>query len=460
MAEVIYRPARVFGQRADPAEQERGAPRAALRGADGGALHRRADRRERRHVRDALRRARDGLRGGLCGRRRAHRAGKGAGRHGRGGLRGIRLDAALSDPRLRGARRRGCVCRARPAAGAPDRRLHRASAAARVQVETAGGLPLRIRGKLQSGEYRLPGDVSSQFITGLLFALPLLEGDSEIVLTTPLESKGYIDLTLQVLRQFGVSVRGDGARLGGAGGQAYRAAACTVEGDWSQAALLPFGGRASAAGPVALHGLRPDSVQGDRACIELWRRFGLAIREENGAYIAENPRAGEPFRGLRGMRIDARQIPDMVPALAVTAAFAAGETVICNAARLRIKESDPPWRRWRRRCPRSAQISAARRTDSLSAAGAPCGRQGRRLQRPPRRDGARRRGLRLRRDRHGCAEHPQILPGLFPGFQSDRGKRRCRRHGGITSGCPFSAAATRGRSALCSTTSRRTRRST
>lgn len=208
-----------------------------------------------------------------------------------------------------------------------------------VQVETAGGLPLRIRGKLQSGEYRLPGDVSSQFITGLLFALPLLEGDSEIVLTTPLESKGYIDLTLQVLRQFGVSVRETARGWAVPGGQAYRAAACTVEGDWSQAAFF-LSAAAVGGGPVALHGLRPDSVQGDRACIELWRRFGLMIRAENGAYIAENPRAEEPFRGLRGMRIDARQIPDMVPALAVTAAFAAGETVICNAARLRIKESD------------------------------------------------------------------------------------------------------------------------
>ena len=93
-------------------------------------------------------------------------------------------------------------------------------------------------------------------------------------------------------------------------------------------------------GFFALRGLRPDSVQGDRACVELWRCFGLEIREKSGVYTAENPRAGEPFRGLRGIRIDAKQIPDMVPALAVTAAFAAGETVIYNAARLRIKESD------------------------------------------------------------------------------------------------------------------------
>ena len=90
-----------------------------------------------------------------------------------------------------------------------------------VQVETAGGLPLKIRGRLQSGEYRLPGNVSSQFITGLLFALPRLHGDSEIVLTAPLESKGYIDLTVEVLRGFGISVRETPRGWLVPGGQAY-----------------------------------------------------------------------------------------------------------------------------------------------------------------------------------------------------------------------------------------------
>lgn len=208
-----------------------------------------------------------------------------------------------------------------------------------VQVETVGGLPLKIRGRLQSGEYRLPGNVSSQFITGLLFALPRLHGDSEIVLTAPLESKGYIDLTVEVLRGFGISVRETPRGWLVPGGQAYRAPSYSVEGDWSQAAFF-LSAAAVGGGPVALRGLRPDSVQGDRACVELWRRFGLEIREKSGVYTAENPRAGEPFRGLRGIRIDAKQIPDMVPALSVTAAFAAGETVIYNAARLRIKESD------------------------------------------------------------------------------------------------------------------------
>ena len=128
-----------------------------------------------------------------------------------------------------------------------------------VQVETAGGLPLKIRGRLQSGEYRLPGNVSSQFITGLLFALPRLHGDSEIVLTAPLESKGYIDLTVEVLRGFGISVRETPRGWLVPGGQAYRAPSYSVEGDGSQAAFF-LSAAAVGGGPVALRSLRPDSV--------------------------------------------------------------------------------------------------------------------------------------------------------------------------------------------------------
>lgn len=208
-----------------------------------------------------------------------------------------------------------------------------------VSVETKGGLPLQISGKLTAGEYRLPGNISSQFITGLLFALPLLSGNSTIALTTELESKGYIDLTIQVLRRFGIQIFETASGWAVPGGQRYTGTECTVEGDWSQAAfylsLAAIGG-----GPIRMHGLDMDSLQGDKACVELWRQFGLTVTEENGVWTAENPNVDQPFRGLHGIRIDAAQIPDMVPALAVTAAFAQGETVIYNAARLRIKESD------------------------------------------------------------------------------------------------------------------------
>lgn len=208
-----------------------------------------------------------------------------------------------------------------------------------VTVETDGGLPLKISGKLQSGEFTLPGNVSSQFITGLLFALPLLAGDSVLTLTTSLESKGYIDLTLQVLRRFGIRITQTDTGWLVPGNQTYQSDDYTVEADWSQAAFF-LSAAAVGGGPVSLSGLRADSVQGDKACVPLWQRFGLSITEKNGVLLAENKNADTPFRGLHGIVIDAAQIPDMVPALAVTAAFAKGETVICNAERLRIKESD------------------------------------------------------------------------------------------------------------------------
>lgn len=210
-----------------------------------------------------------------------------------------------------------------------------------VQVETAGGLPLTISGRLLPGEYRLPGNVSSQFITGLLLALPLLEGESRIRLTSPLESAGYVDLTLSVLRDFGVTAlpEADGWRV--PGGQRFAARSYRVEGDWSQAAFfLSMAALDPNGKKVRIHGLKPDSVQSDRACVERFEAFGLRTAWEGDVLAAWNPQAHRPYGGLRGCRIDAAQIPDLVPALAVTAALAQGETVISGAARLRIKESD------------------------------------------------------------------------------------------------------------------------
>lgn len=208
-----------------------------------------------------------------------------------------------------------------------------------VCVETQGGLPLRIRGKLTNGDFSLPGNISSQFITGLLMALPLLAGDSTITLTTPLESKGYIDLTIEILQKFGVRIVETESGWMVPGNQKYKAESCTVEGDWSQAAFF-LSAASIGGGPIRLSGLFAASKQGDKACVALWKQFGLQIKEENGVLIAENPCVHQPFRGLKGISIDAAQIPDMVPALAVTAAFAQGETRIYNAERLRIKESD------------------------------------------------------------------------------------------------------------------------
>ena len=172
-------------------------------------------------------------------------------------------------------------------------------------------LPLTVSGSLAGGLWELPGDVSSQYVTGLLFALPLLRGDSAIRLTTPLASADYVDMTLRALSRFGVAVEatGDGWRV--PGGQRYHAPeAAAVEGDWSAAA---FWLAANALGSdVRVEGLDPASAQGDRRVTAL---------------------LGRP-------EIDATHVPDLVPALAVAAACLPQRTVVTGAARLRLKESD------------------------------------------------------------------------------------------------------------------------
>ena len=176
---------------------------------------------------------------------------------------------------------------------------------------------LTVTGLLTPGEYRLPGDVSSQFITGLLYALPLLDGDSEIVLTSPLESRGYVDMTLDVQKKFGIRAeRTNDRRFLIPGNQVFQARDLTIEADWSQAgfwyAAKALGNR------VEISGLDHRSVQGDRV---------LAV------HARELSRPGD-------VDIDVSGCPDLVPPLAAMAAVRSGTARFTNAARLRIKESD------------------------------------------------------------------------------------------------------------------------
>lgn len=173
-------------------------------------------------------------------------------------------------------------------------------------------------GKLKGGEYSLRGDVSSQFITGLLFALPLVDIGSVIKITTPLESKGYIDMTLSALSEFGISIENcDYREFKIKGGQKYLPHDCAVEGDYSQAAFYLV---ANALGSdVSVLGLSENSSQGDKEIINIIKSMGAP---------------------LAARTIDVSQIPDLVPPLAVLATQAEGETKIINAGRLRIKESD------------------------------------------------------------------------------------------------------------------------
>lgn len=201
-----------------------------------------------------------------------------------------------------------------------------------VQYEGEGGLPLTISGQLRAGRYNVPGNISSQYITGLLLALPLLSGDSFLHLTTELESEGYVDMTIEIMRDFGVKVTRipDGYLIHG--GQSYQPRVFTVEGDWSQAAFF-MSAAVLGGGTLLLKGLKQDSSQGDRAALSLFSRFGMEATWTDGGLDCK----GNP---LYNQNIDASQIPDLVPALAVTAAFCPGRTTVTNAARLRIKESD------------------------------------------------------------------------------------------------------------------------
>ena len=202
-----------------------------------------------------------------------------------------------------------------------------------MQLSEQGSFPLTVAGKMRAGEYALAGNVSSQFISGLLMALPKAEGDSLLRITGSIQSRPYIQMTLEMLETFGVHAedRGDSFRI--PGNSVFQSPGrLRVEGDWSGAAFWLAAGALSEAG-VVLGGLNPDSAQGDRAMLDLVRQFGAETAVRGDELTVRKGR-------LRGIRIDAANIPDLVPALAVVAAAAEGETRICRISRLRLKESD------------------------------------------------------------------------------------------------------------------------
>ena len=190
---------------------------------------------------------------------------------------------------------------------------------------------LRICGRLTPGSFVLPGNVSSQFISGLLFALPLLEAESTLTVTGQTESAPYVSMTLDALSQFGVhpQSKDHGFTVSPA---AYRSpGTVTVEGDWSNAAFPLCAGALS--GPVTVTGLNPESLQGDREILHILSRFGANIQHNSTSVTVS--------RGhLTATDIDASNIPDLVPVLAIVAAAAEGTTRMFHAARLRLKESD------------------------------------------------------------------------------------------------------------------------
>lgn len=204
---------------------------------------------------------------------------------------------------------------------------------------------IKVKGPIRAGSFTIPGDVSSQFITGMMYALSLADGDSEISLSTPLESKDYVNLTIETMSNYGVivtKVNDDNGNLIGykiKGGQKYQPVDFVVEGDYSQSAF--FLGAAALGKDVTVAGLNENSAQGDRGVIDVLKKMGAELTfsydENNNNTLLK---VVAPNGGLVGTVIDAKDIPDIIPPLAAVACYAKGTTKVINAGRLRIKESD------------------------------------------------------------------------------------------------------------------------
>jgi len=229
----------------------------------------------------------------------------------------------------------GCSCEFRGRGKLPERPItpyiRELGKNGAVITRTEGVMPFAMNGTLKGGDYILEGDISSQFITGLLFALPLCSGNSVIRLASRLESKPYADMTVEALSRFGINID-EGEDKDGLpvyrirGGQKYRSADVSVEGDYSQAA---FYFAANALGSeIKVDNLSENSVQGDKKILEIIG--GISYNKINDSGL----------RRLPAFSADVSDIPDLVPILTVLGCFTDGVSRITGAKRLKIKESD------------------------------------------------------------------------------------------------------------------------
>ena len=195
-----------------------------------------------------------------------------------------------------------------------------------------GAAELMVSGSLSSGTYVLPGNVSSQFVSGLLFALPLLEGQSTLTVQPPVESAGYIRMTVQAIRDSGVEIIDKGPFSWVIpGGQKYHAGDSEMHGDWSQAAVMLC---ADALGhEVEVDGLYMETLQGDVAVLECLEKMGCSVvKSEDGVTVQK----GE----LKAIDVDMSNYPDLAPMLALVCQLAEGTSRLRNCGRLRVKECD------------------------------------------------------------------------------------------------------------------------
>jgi 3-phosphoshikimate 1-carboxyvinyltransferase len=196
-----------------------------------------------------------------------------------------------------------------------------------------GVLDLKTEGKLKAGEFKVKGNISSQFITGLLFTLPLIDGESKIIITTELESKGYIDLTLSAMKDFGIEIINNNyEEFIIKGNQTYKSRDYRVEGDYSQSAFFFCADAIS--NNVVLNDLKLDSLQGDKEVIDILERMGVKITNKNNGLI------GTVEGSLKATVVDGSQCPDIIPVVSLAAVLCEGTTEVINAGRLRIKECD------------------------------------------------------------------------------------------------------------------------
>ncbi|MFW5944962.1 MAG: 3-phosphoshikimate 1-carboxyvinyltransferase [Bacteroidota bacterium] len=202
-----------------------------------------------------------------------------------------------------------------------------------VKCETSNGfLPVRVKGPLKGGKISLDGSVSSQFLSGLLFALPLGGTDSRIEVKN-LKSKPYVDMTLAVLKKFGIRVVNHNYEVFEVpGNQEYRSTEIEIEGDWSNAAFFFTG--AAIRGNLLISGLNPSSVQGDKKILGVLKACGVKIHYEHGSYFIKHPPELESFD------FDATHTPDLFPPLGVLAANCHGTSRIRGVHRLQYKESN------------------------------------------------------------------------------------------------------------------------
>ncbi|MEG2002023.1 MAG: 3-phosphoshikimate 1-carboxyvinyltransferase, partial [Clostridia bacterium] len=199
-------------------------------------------------------------------------------------------------------------------------------------ISISHGKTIKLSGKLSSGKFEINGNVSSQYISGLLMALPTLEFDSEIVLKSKLSSENYIDITLEVLEKFGIEIQKTPSGYKILGNQKYVATEnLVVDGDWSNSAFFLV--YSAINGGVKVSNLDINSKQGDRQILDILQKIGIKVQIENNTVTVKK-------KAIKPLEIDVDNIIDLTPILAVLCACAKGESVLKNIKRLRLKESD------------------------------------------------------------------------------------------------------------------------